>query len=120
MERDPRSWLWDVIEAARAIQSFVHGLDSSAYASQALVHSAVERKFEIMGEAPNQLSKAHPALGSRIPQLQAIVGFRNLLIHGYADVKHETVWKIVHQSLPELLTEVQAVLDELPPAGGSP
>jgi uncharacterized protein with HEPN domain len=116
MERDPRSWLWDVIEAARAIESFVGGLDAAAYASQPLVHSAVERKFEIIGEALNQLSKAHPALGARIPQLRSIVGLRNLLIHGYAEVKHESVWKIIHQSLPQLLNEVHALLDELSPS----
>ena len=55
MQRDPRAWLWDVREAAFAIESFVTGLDSGAYARSELVHSAVERKFEVIGEALNQL-----------------------------------------------------------------
>lgn len=43
-------------------------------------------KFEIIGEALNQLSKLDPALAARIPDLAEIAAFRNLLIHGYADV----------------------------------
>jgi len=84
MQRDPRAWLWDVREAALAIDSFVAGLDAEAYARTALVHSAVERKFEIIGEALNQLSKADPGLAARVPHLPQIVAFRNQLIHGYA------------------------------------
>jgi len=51
MRRDPRAFLWDALSAAEAIQSFVHGHDAQHYASYALLHSAVERKFEIIGEA---------------------------------------------------------------------
>ena len=82
MQRDPRAWLWDVQEAARSIESFTDGLDPASYAASELVHSAVERKFEIIGEALNQLAKVDPGLGARIPHLPQIVAFRNLLIHG--------------------------------------
>ena len=51
MQRDPRAWLWDVRDAATAIAGFTAGLDSGSYARSELVHSAVERKFEIIGEA---------------------------------------------------------------------
>jgi uncharacterized protein with HEPN domain len=48
-------------------EKFVAGLDSAGYASSELIHSAVERKFEVIGEALNQLSKADAAwrLGCR-------------------------------------------------------
>jgi uncharacterized protein with HEPN domain len=112
MQRDTRAWLWDVQEAARAIIAFVTGLDAAGYAGSELVHSAVERKFEIIGEALNQLSKADPAAGARIPQLAQIVAFRNLLIHGYAAVDHLTVWGVIEHSLPPLLATVGAMLSE--------
>ena len=52
MQRDPRAWLWDVRDAAAAsISEFTAGLDANTYARTPLVHSAVERKFEIIGEA---------------------------------------------------------------------
>ena len=57
MQRDPRAFLWDVREAALAIQKFTTGLDVFAYENNQLVQAAVERKFEVIGEALNQLSK---------------------------------------------------------------
>lgn len=49
MLRDPRAFLWDVREAALAIQSFSSGLNAANYADNPLVQAAVERKFEIIG-----------------------------------------------------------------------
>ena len=57
MQHDPRAFLWDVRESALAIQSFVADLNSSSYASNSMAQAACERKFEIIGEALNQLSK---------------------------------------------------------------
>lgn len=113
MQRDPRAYLWDVADAAQAIQSFTHGLDAPAYRASSLVQAAVERKFEIIGEALNQLSKSHPALASRIPDVAQTVAFRNQLIHGYAKVNADTVWSVVQSSLPVLLAITQALLTEL-------
>jgi uncharacterized protein with HEPN domain len=92
MQRDPRAWLWDVQDSARSIMAFVAGFDADRYAATELVHSAVERKFEIIGEALNQLSKSAPEMAVQIPHLRQIVGFRNQLIHGYALIDHRTVW----------------------------
>lgn len=113
MERDPRAYLWDVREAAHAIQGFVVGLDGVGYAASPLVQAAVERKFEIIGEALGRLAKADPTLAGRVPNLAQIVAFRNLLIHGYAVVNHSTVWNTTQDSLPPLLGCVQALLNEL-------
>jgi len=124
MRRDPRTWLWDVREAAFAIKAFVDGMDADGYASSELVHSAVERKFEIIGEALNQLSKAEPTMTARIPHLPQIVAFRNQLIHGYALVDHKTVWGVIVHSLPALQEAVSKLLQELdarmPPPQPSP
>lgn len=113
MQRDPRAYLWDVREAAQAIQTFVAGLDATAYAATPLVHSAVERKFEIIGESLSQLAKLDAALAARVPNLPQIVAFRNQLIHGYAMVNHSTVWNVVQDSLPTLLACVRVLLQEL-------
>jgi uncharacterized protein with HEPN domain len=113
MQRDPRAFMWDVREAALAIQSFVAGMDLPAYAANAMAQAAVERKFEVIGEALNQLSKLDAAAAARIPDLPQIVAFRNQLIHGYATVNVSTVWNIAQNALPSLLDAVQALLDEL-------
>jgi uncharacterized protein with HEPN domain len=113
MERDPRAYLWDVQQAANAISEFVAGLDAAGYAENALVRAAVERQFEIIGEALNRLSKLSPELARRVPYLREIIGFRNILIHGYATIDHARVWQIAETSLPDLRKAVSALLTEL-------
>lgn len=73
----------------------------------------MERKFEIIGEALNQLNKTDAALAARISDLSRIVAFRNQLIHGYAVVDHARVWHTIHSSLPGRLATVSALLEEL-------
>lgn len=113
MQRDPRAFLWDVRESALAIASFTNGMDAAAYDANPMAQAAVERKFEIIGESLNQLSKLDAAMAARIPDLAQIVAFRNQLIHGYATVNVGTVWNITQTALPALLDAVQILLDEL-------
>lgn len=115
MDRDPRSYLFDVREAADAILEFIAAVDMQGYASSALIHSAVERKFEIIGEALNLLAKSDPVLAATIPEVRRIIAFRNLLIHGYAAVDHERVWAIANELLPGLRAAVDAALREQAP-----
>ena len=114
MQRDPRAFLWDVREAALAIQTFTAGLDVASYENNQLVQAAVERKFEVIGEALNQLSKSDAAMAAQLPDLPQIVAFRNQLIHGYATVNSSTVWTIAQNSLPGLIRAVQRLLNEQP------
>lgn len=113
MRRDPRALLWDIAEAAAAIDGFIDGLDIDGYARSPLVHSAVERKFEIIGEALGQLARIDADLFARIPDARQIVAFRNLLIHGYAMVEHARVFRTARESLPALQAQVTELLAEL-------
>ncbi len=54
-------------------------------------------------------------LAQRIPNMREIIAFRNLLIHGYAVVEHDRVWRIAEVSLPGLRATVAALLDEFGP-----
>jgi uncharacterized protein with HEPN domain len=112
MHRDAKTYLWDIQNAADTILRFVTGLDAQKYEETELVHSAVERKFEIIGEALRQLASLDPHLASRIPDMRDIIAFRNILIHGYAVVEHNQVWRIAQSSLPNLRATVAALLAE--------
>lgn len=115
MPRDPRAFLWDVQQAGQAIAEFTAGLDASGYRASPLIRSAVERQFEIIGEALNRLSKDAPDIADRVPDLRRIVSFRNILTHGYAVVDDGRVWEIVTSMLPTLRATVTALLSELGP-----
>lgn len=109
MPRDRRSYLWDARQAGQRIQRFVTDRSWEEYESDELLSSAVERQFEIIGEALRQLSREDPETAARIPDLPRIVAFRNVLIHGYASVDPALVWSVASERLADLL----AVLDEL-------
>jgi uncharacterized protein with HEPN domain len=72
-----------------------------------------------VGEALNRLSREEPELAERTPDVARIVGFRNVLAHGYDVVDDEVVWDAVTTDLPELATRVEAMLDELDGIGAA-
>lgn len=82
--RDPRTYLSDAHEAARNALRFTNGRTFEEYANDLLLRSGVERQLLTVGEALNQMSRLDPALAARIPEIRNIIGFRNILVHGYA------------------------------------
>ena len=111
MRRDPRVPLWDVEQAGADIERFIEGMGHDAWLQDRRTQAAVERKFEIIGEALNRLHKSHPEHADRIPNLPRIIGFRNVLTHGYDSIVPEDVWDYARTDLPALRVVVQAMLD---------
>lgn len=80
-----------------------------------MLRHAVERNFEIIGEALKRLASTDPDTAARIAQVPQIIAFRNVLIHGYDLVDHSLVWSTARTQVPVLLREVAAILRALPP-----
>jgi uncharacterized protein with HEPN domain len=112
MRREVRKYLHDIQRAAMLLQDFTRGRTFEGYAGDPLLRAAVERKFEIVGEALSRLAKIDAEVAARISEHRRIIGFRNLLIHGYADVDDSVVWDILESKLPLLTREVEALLEE--------
>jgi len=74
--------------------------------------AAVERKFEILGEALNRAEENAPELTERVPEIRRIIGMRNRIIHGYDAVDDEIVWDAVQCKIPSLLDQLSALLGE--------
>lgn len=81
-----------------------------------MMRAAVEREFEIIGEALAQLAKLDPGIASEISDVRSIISFRNILIHGYAVVDDRLVWDVVESKAHVLRREIDALLDEAGPA----
>jgi uncharacterized protein with HEPN domain len=113
MRPDPRKYLWDALRAAERLSRFAHGKSFADYQADELLKSAVERQFEIIGEALNQLSKLSPELAEQIPELPRIVAFRNILIHGYAMVDDALVWQVLIDKRPVLDQALRKLLADL-------
>lgn len=112
MPRDVRTWLFDIQQACSLLAEFTSGKSLDDYRSDAMLRSAVERQFEIIGEALSQFLRVSPALGSRISNPRQIIAFRNRLIHGYATIDDEVVWGVLEASLPMLIRDIEELLSE--------
>lgn len=113
MRRDPRVHLLDALDASRAIQTFATGRTLEDYNHDRLLRSAIDREFEIVGEALNRLRRDDRAVAERIPDLAEIIGFRNVLIHGYDIMDREAVWKAITVEIPVLVASIDGLLAEL-------
>ena len=110
LRREPKTLLWDALEAAKAIADMTAGESFVDFDRDLVLRSAVERQFEILGEALGQLDRLDATLAAKIPDLRQIVAFRNVLIHGYALIDRARVWKAVEDDLPPLRTTLEDLL----------
>lgn len=109
MRLESRKLLFDIQQAVNKVIQFITGKSFEDYESDDLLRSGVERQFEIIGEALNKLSKIDITVVSEINEHQRIISFRNILIHGYADIDNRLVWNIVETKLPTLLKDVNSL-----------
>jgi uncharacterized protein with HEPN domain len=113
MPRDPRAWLADIMAACDLLIEFTRGKTFTDYAGDPLLRSAVERQFEIVGEALRIALQYQPALIANITDARAIIAFRDQLTHAYSAVDHATVWGLLERRVPQLRAEVTRVLEAL-------
>lgn len=111
MPTEAEKYLWDALTAAQRIQRFIQNKTFHDYLQDDLLRSAVERQFEIIGEALGQLRKQFPSEAEKIADLPRIVGFRNVLIHGYATVDDTLVWGAMEMHLEPLAICLKALLE---------
>jgi uncharacterized protein with HEPN domain len=107
---ESRKLLEDMRQATEKIARFTAGKTIDQYRDDDQLRWSVERGFEIVGEALSQLRKIDPALAGTITDWQAIVGFRNVLIHGYSAIDHTKTWDIVQTELPVLRSELHELI----------
>jgi uncharacterized protein with HEPN domain len=107
--------LTDALWAIRAAREFMAGRSWDEYIANLMLRSAVERQFEILGEACSRLAREHPDLFVEIPATRLAVGMRNRIIHGYAMVDDQTLYATVVDHLPALQDALQALLLRIDP-----
>jgi uncharacterized protein with HEPN domain len=114
MQPSSAKYLEDIREAAQTILEMTSGKALPDYLSDKVLRLAVERCFEIIGEAIRRLDERDRVTAAKITDFQRIIAFRNVLIHGYSLLKHDLVWSVVEHQLPKLVAEVRTLLAEGP------
>ncbi len=111
MRLEARKYLHDIARASDLVAEFVAGAGFDDYAGTAMLRAAVEREFEIIGEALVRLARLDEDLVSGISEYRRIIAFRDILIHGYAEIDDRLVWDIVESKLPVLRGEIAALIE---------
>src|SRR3982750_2257353 len=103
--------LHDVLTACRLLEEFTRGKTFADYQADSLLRAGVERESISIGEALTQAAKIDAVALRPITALRQIIGFRNVLVHGYAAIHHATVWGVVENDLARL-TQVAGLLGQ--------
>jgi len=51
-------------------------------------------------------------VASQIGEYRRIIAFRNILIHGYAEIDHRIVWNVLELKLPVVLRQASSLLGD--------
>jgi uncharacterized protein with HEPN domain len=109
-------YLWDVQRAIERIVRFTFGRNFDDYLADEMLSAAIERQFEIIGEAFAGLRRRAPDVAAMIPDISQIIGFRNVLVHAYDTVDAGEVWSTIQNDLPRLRSAVADLLRDAPSA----
>ncbi|RZK21693.1 MAG: DUF86 domain-containing protein [Hymenobacter sp.] len=109
--RDPER-VRHMLEAATWIVNFTSQHKFDDLLNDKLFQSAVERQFEILGEAASPVA---PATQQQWPAInwKGIRAFRNIIAHEYFRTDYIEVWHVAHHIVPPLLPLLTQLFTDL-------
>ena len=115
MYRDTKIYIDDILQSINKILEYTNSLTFEKFCNSDIVFDAVIRRFEIIGEAANQIKKADNKFYQKYPEIEwrELIDFRNILIHGYFGIIEEIVWGVIKNKLPNLKTKIEFIKDNL-------
>ena len=112
MSKDPAVYLSHILECIDLVESYIAGMGLGEFEEKQQVQDAVLRRIEIIGEAvknlPEDLRRENPQVSWK-----QIAGTRDKVIHDYLGVDVELIWNVADTLLPELRSQVHAILSSL-------
>ena len=112
-EKDDNAYLWDMLTAAHAIETFVKDRTPADYLADLMLRSAVERQVEIIGEAARHISAAFQAAHPEVPW-RPMQAHRHVLAHDYGEIRHERIWYVATIHIPALIQQLEPLLPAPP------
>lgn len=109
-----RALLLDALEAIDHINETVRNQTVEDYLASRDMRAIVERNFIMIGEVLARIRDTDEAAVRQITAYPRAIGLRNLIIHDYRRLSDEDVWTTSQESLPQLRSELNALLEGEP------
>ncbi len=97
-----------MIEAAQTAQRFLDGRRREELEADTMLRFKGVQALQIVGEAASKVSAETRSATPSVPWAR-IIGMRNRLVHAYADINREVVWRTVTVEIPPLLASLVAL-----------
>ena len=110
LNNSEKSYIWDMLEAAKDINSFISGMTFKEFEDDKRTRYAVERQLLVIGEAANHISLDSQGLIQNIPWSD-MIGLRNIIAHDYGEVIAKRIWKVAKDHIPQLIVDLQKIID---------
>ncbi|NOQ35575.1 MAG: DUF86 domain-containing protein [Methylococcaceae bacterium] len=109
-----QEYLKHILQAIDRIYCYIEEMDEVAFLQDEKTQDAVIRNFEVIGEASNNIKQHYPEFANQHANLQLNFAYemRNALAHGYFKIDLEILWRTIHNDLPELYEQVQALIEK--------
>ena len=110
MKNEIKKFLFDIKESIDSIEDYLGSKrDFNVYQGNKMLRRAVEREFEIIGEAMNRIIQIDDKIN--ISTKKQIINMRNRVIHGYDKIDDAIIWGTIIRHLPILKKEIQSLID---------
>jgi uncharacterized protein with HEPN domain len=102
----PLKFILDIESIIAEMEHIVSRVNSdfTIFENDPVAIRAIERHFEIIGEATRKLLDADSNI--KLNNASNIIGLRNLIAHSYDTVDNEMLWGILINHIPKLKQEI--------------
>lgn len=104
--------VFDMNRAAGRIAEAVENKSFDNFASDWILQSAIERQFEVIGEALVRIREPEQPVFERFSEPEKVIGLRNIIIHGYDQVDPKVLWAIATMELEKIQQIIEELLEE--------
>ncbi len=112
MTQEYMDYIEDIVKALEKIEKFTSGMNYEEFVKDERTVDAVLRNFEVIGEAAKNVPEDVKEQHDKLPWRE-MAGMRDKLIHGYATVDLQIIWKTVTSDIPNLHPKIRDLKQKL-------
>ncbi len=110
-DKYPIYFLKDIENSLLKIFRYTDDIDFDRFMTNDMLKDAIERNFEIIGEAVKKLPAEFREKYPHIPFRQ-VAGMRDKLIHDYFGIDYQIIWKTIKDKLPTFYSNIKDIIDD--------